>query len=295
MVFDGVIERVYVDGQLNNSEAKMLLMHEGRPVYVGASEPGSEFLDGYLASLRVYDAALSETAVRQLAADAPSADVLVHLDSAKLDYGRLAAWENNGSLGGVFSGGNNAPVVEEVGGRIALKFASGQWMEFVPGAEVSPIPEFTLLATVANPTLEAGECAVEVEGAEAKRVGLLVEPPVGGWQQVAVVYRGERGVLYTNGTASARSMPLAPGQLKSIRLGGQQPFIGRLSKSPILPSGAVGRGDFPATSRLEERVAAAHSKSGGVCAEARCAERHGRRDDRHARQVGARERRIPVH
>ena len=156
VVFDGVIERVYVDGQLNNSEAKMLLMHEGRPVYVGASEPGTEFLDGYLASLRVYDAALSETAVKQLAADAPSADVLVHLDSAKLDYGRLASWENNGSLGGAFAGGNNSPVVEDVNGRIALKFAPGQSMEFVPGAEVSPIPEFTLMATVANPTLEAG-------------------------------------------------------------------------------------------------------------------------------------------
>lgn len=48
VVFDGVIERVYVDGQLNNSEAKMLLMHEGRPVYVGASEPGSEYFDGSL-------------------------------------------------------------------------------------------------------------------------------------------------------------------------------------------------------------------------------------------------------
>jgi len=91
-VFDGVIERLYVDGQLNNSEAKMLMMHEGRPIYVGASEQGTEYFDGYLASLRVYGGALGEADVKKLAADAPSADVLVHLDAAKLDYGTLESW-----------------------------------------------------------------------------------------------------------------------------------------------------------------------------------------------------------
>ena len=233
VVFDGVIERVYVDGQLNNSKAKMLMMHEGRPIYVGASEPGTEFLDGYLASLRIYDGALTEATVKQLAADAPSADVLVHLDSAKLDYGRLNSWENNGALGGAFAASGNAPVVEDVNGRIAPRFTQGQSMEFVPGSETPSLPELTLMATVANPTLEPGECAVELEGVDGKRVGLLTEPTAGGWQQMAVVYRGGRGVLYTNGIASSRSVPPAPEQLKSIRLGGKQPFTGALSRVQI--------------------------------------------------------------
>jgi hypothetical protein len=54
VVFDGVIERVYVDGALCNQAAKMLLMHAGRPIYLGASEPGVEHYSGYLAWLKVW-------------------------------------------------------------------------------------------------------------------------------------------------------------------------------------------------------------------------------------------------
>jgi hypothetical protein len=48
-----------VDGELNNQSAKMLLMHEGRPVFIGASEPGVEHFSGYLSSLTVHNVALS--------------------------------------------------------------------------------------------------------------------------------------------------------------------------------------------------------------------------------------------
>ena len=54
VTFDGVIERVYVDGKLNNEAAKMLLMHQGRPMYIGASEPGTEHLSGSIAWLKVW-------------------------------------------------------------------------------------------------------------------------------------------------------------------------------------------------------------------------------------------------
>jgi hypothetical protein len=186
VVFDGVIERIYVNGQLNNAAAKMLLMHAGRPIHVGASEPGSEYFDGYLASLRVYAGALSEADIKKLAADEPSADVLVHLDAAKLDYGPLTSWANHGSLGGAFAGDGKAPVVTDVHGRIAVRFEKGQSLELTPPAEV-PLGDFTLLASVANPTLETGECVVELEGADSSRCELLTAPPAGGWQEVALV------------------------------------------------------------------------------------------------------------
>jgi hypothetical protein len=229
VVFDGVIERVYVDGQLNNSEAKMLMMHEGRPVYVGASEPGSEYFDGYLASLRVYGGALNEADVKKLAADEPSADVLVHLDSAKLDYGPLKSWANNGSLGGAFAGGDKAPVVEDVNGRIAVRFDPGQSLELVPNAEV-PLTDFTLLASVANPTLEAGECVLEVESADGSRTELLTAPSAGDWQEVALAYRGGRGTLFLDGKPATLMAPAAPKAAKAIRVGGKTPFSGALSR-----------------------------------------------------------------
>jgi hypothetical protein len=229
VVFDGVIERLYVDGQLNNSEAKMLLMHEGRPVYVGASEPGSEFFDGYLASLRVYGGALNEAAVKKLAADEPSADVLVHLDAAKLDYGSVKSWANNGSLGGTFSAGEKPPVVEDVSGRIAVRFQPGQLLELAPSAEV-PLHDFTLLASVANPTLEAGECVLAVEAADGSRSELLCAPPAGDWQEVALVYRGGRGALFWDGTRTTRMAPAIPRAAKVIRVGGKTSFSGAISR-----------------------------------------------------------------
>ena len=229
VVFDGVIERLYVDGQLNNSEAKMLMMHEGRPVYIGASEPGSEYFDGYLASLRVYGGALSEAEVRKLAADEPSADVLVHLDSAKLGYGPLKSWANNGSLGGAFSAGDKAPVVEDVNGRIAVSFQPGQSLELIPSAE-APLTDFTLLASASNPTLEAGECVMEVEAADGSRSELLTAPPAGEWQELALVYRGGRGALFLDGKPITQTAPAAPRAAKIIRLGGKTPFSGALSR-----------------------------------------------------------------
>ncbi|MHB1306196.1 MAG: family 43 glycosylhydrolase [Limisphaerales bacterium] len=229
VVFDGVIERVYVDGQLNHAEAKMLLMHEGRPIHVGASAPGTELLDGYLASLRLYDAALQETEVKRLAADEPSAEVLVHLDSAKLDYGPLTSWENHGSLGGTFVGGDQAPVVEDVNGRLAVSFAPGQSLEFTPQAAVVTA-DFTLLLTITNPTSEPGEGVIELEGAAGADTVLLAAPPAGTWQQVGVVYRDGHGTFFRNGSTLARPEPAAPDRIKTIRLGGRTPFSGALSR-----------------------------------------------------------------
>ena len=65
VVFDGILERVYVDGELNNQSAKMLLMHEGRDIFIGASEPGVEHFSGYLSTLTVHDSALSPDTIRE--------------------------------------------------------------------------------------------------------------------------------------------------------------------------------------------------------------------------------------
>jgi hypothetical protein len=229
VVFDGVIERVYVDGLLNNSEAKMLLMHEGRPVYVGASEPGTEFLDGYLASLRIYGGALNEAQVRDLAANPPEADVLVQVDSAKLDYGPLKSWDNHGLLGGTFSSPGNGPQVQDVNGRIAVRFGSGQSMELSAESAIS-LSDFTLLVGVANPSLDPGECAIELSDTDGTRHALLVPPPAGAWQQLALVYRNGGGTFYVNGTPTTRMLPPAPRSLKSLRLGGERPFFGALTR-----------------------------------------------------------------
>jgi hypothetical protein len=228
VVFDGVIERVYMDGQFNNSEAKMLLMHEGRPVYVGASEPRTEHFDGYLASLRVYDGALSEAQVKDLAVAPPEADVLVHVDSAKLDYGPLKSWANSGSLGGAFIG-EKVPVVADLNSRIAPRFESGQSLDLAADSAAT-LGDFTLLAGVANPSLEEPESAVEFVDGEGKNHALLPTPPTGGWQHLALVYSDGRGMFFINGSATRTSLPPPPKTLKAVRLGGRPPFSGALTR-----------------------------------------------------------------
>ena len=165
----------------------------------------------------------------KLAADEPSADVLVHLDSAKLDYGSLKSWANNGSLGGAFSAGDKPPVVEDVNGRIAVRFEPGQSLELTPGAEVN-LADFSLLASVTNPSLEASECVLELEAADGSRCELLVAPPAGDWQEVALVYRGRRGTLFLDGKPTTRPTSATPRTAKVIRVGGETPFSGALSR-----------------------------------------------------------------
>ncbi len=230
VVFDGVTERLYVNGQPDHAETKMLLMHQGRPVYVGASEPGTEFFDGYLASLRVYDGALPDAEIKQLAADPPSADVLVHLDAARLDYGPLPAWTNWGSLGGAaVSTPDKAPVVHNVEGRIALRFEPGQSLVLAPSRSL-PLADFTVLAAVAAPTSEAGEAFLELEDPEGRRTRLSADAPPGAWQEVAFVVRAGHATCFVNGQGSSRPAPSPPKTLKALRLGGTPAFSGALGQ-----------------------------------------------------------------
>jgi hypothetical protein len=251
VVFDGVIERVYVDGQLNNAEAKMLLMHEGRPVYVGASEPGTEFLDGYLASLRVYGGALDEAKVKELAASAPEADVLVHVESSKLDYGPLESWTNDGSLGGAFAAGTKAPVVTNVAGRIALAFEAGQSLELATES-ATILTDSTLLVDVANPSLELGECVLELTDAEGTRSPLVSSPRAGAWQQIALVFQNGGGTCFTNGVPTTGMAPPPPKSIGTIRLGGRGSFSGALTRVQLFGR-ALSVGEIAQLHSLRER------------------------------------------
>ncbi|MHB8861341.1 MAG: family 43 glycosylhydrolase [Pirellulaceae bacterium] len=239
VVFDGVIERVYVDGQLNNSEAKMLLMHEGRPVYVGGSDPATECFDGYLASLRLYAAALPESDVQALAADEPSAGLLVHLDSARLAYGPLSSWKNDGVLGGEFVGGEKLPKVEDLEGRLGVRFEPGESLDLaLPEAQV--LADVTVLLGITNPQLEPGECALELLDGAGTRTAFLLPPLAAGWHQAVLVYRDGVGTFFVDGQATTRTVAPAPASLQTIRLGGPESsscsFSGTLSRVQIFRS-----------------------------------------------------------
>jgi hypothetical protein len=226
VVFDGVIERVYVNGTQVNAAAKMLLMHRGQRIHIGASTPNTEFYDGYMASLRVYDTALSADEVGKLAADTPVADVTAHLDSARQEYGALPQWTNEGTRGGVFQAGAKAPVVEDVGGRIAVRFQPGQTLE--SGANPIEAPDkFSLVATIQSAS--AGRhVPMTVVGLDGQTIPVAVNLPDARWHQVIILRDG----VYLDGQRQTETALALPAQVKSLKLGNDT-FAGSLSRVQV--------------------------------------------------------------
>lgn len=66
LTFDGVVEKIYVDGKLDNSQNMVLASQiENAKIRIGASDVGENF-SGYLASVQMYDYALNEMDVKKL-------------------------------------------------------------------------------------------------------------------------------------------------------------------------------------------------------------------------------------
>jgi hypothetical protein len=207
----------------------MLLMHEGRPIHVGASAPGTEFYDGYLASLRVFARALDESQIKQLATDAPDAEVLIHIDSGRLDDGPVTSWTNSGSLGGEFQPVDRPPTVADVDGRLAVTLEPGQALRWTTDTAVA-LGEISLLASVWNHSTAADASAVEFVDGDGRRSASVTCLPVPGWHQVAYVFRDGRSQIFHDGQPTAVLAPPPPQTLKEVRLGGSPGFSGSLAR-----------------------------------------------------------------
>ncbi len=226
VVYDGVIERIYVDGRLNNAAAKMLLMNRGQKIYAGASAPDTELYDGYMASLRVYDAALATDEVGKLAADAPVAEVSAHLESARLEYGPLKQWSNQGARGGAFQAGAKSPVVEDVFGRIAVHFQPGQTLDSATNP-IEAADKFALVATVQSSS--AGRCEpFRVIGENGQSIPLAVSLPDARWHQIVILRDG----VFLDGKRQMETALALPAAIKGLRLGNDR-FAGSMSRVQV--------------------------------------------------------------
>lgn len=135
LVFDGTNERIYVDGVLDRIELKMLYLANLRNFILGTTADENAYFSGALASLKIYDTALTEETVVKMAADPPKSDVAVYLDAAKLPYGKLADWKNEGysevnfiaddGLAGV-----SGPQIKDIAGKIAINLKGTTGLKF---------------------------------------------------------------------------------------------------------------------------------------------------------------------
>jgi len=74
VTFDGQTEKVYVDGVLNATELKTLNIHPGNRVYLGCADGNTMWFTGSIASVQIYDVALPERMIRELAGMESEAD-----------------------------------------------------------------------------------------------------------------------------------------------------------------------------------------------------------------------------
>ncbi|WP_418500419.1 family 43 glycosylhydrolase [Flagellimonas sp.] len=66
LTFDGVVEKIYVDGKLDNSQVMTLASQiANAKIRIGASDVGEHF-SGHMASLRLYDHTLTEKKIQEL-------------------------------------------------------------------------------------------------------------------------------------------------------------------------------------------------------------------------------------
>lgn len=66
LTFDGVVEKIYVDGKLDNSQIMTLASQvDAAKIRIGASDVGENY-SGYMASMQMYDYALTESEIKKL-------------------------------------------------------------------------------------------------------------------------------------------------------------------------------------------------------------------------------------
>lgn len=177
LVFDGTNERLYVDGVLDRIELKMLFLANLKNFVLGTTADKNAFFTGALASLKVYDTALDATEIVKMAAEQINADVAVYLDAAKLPYGTLKNWKNEGFSEGSFTADRIAPTVADRSGKIAVVFEGKAQLNFS-----NPIPDFMM---------NDHPYAVAME-VMAKALGK-------GWHHLVKVYSGRTQLTYVDG------------------------------------------------------------------------------------------------
>ncbi|WDF55840.1 family 43 glycosylhydrolase [Mucilaginibacter sp. KACC 22063] len=131
VTYDGVFEKVFVDGVLNNKENKMLFMQPAEKIFFGSKTNKSLFLNAAVASLKVYDIALPDSLVSELSNVKNHNNIPVFLDAGKLNYGKLSEWVNDGSFVEKFvASGDAKPIVKDIGGKIAVAFSGSENFDF---------------------------------------------------------------------------------------------------------------------------------------------------------------------
>lgn len=201
VTFDGAYEKIFVDGQPNNQENKMLFVKAAKTFLLGAKNARQPAFTGAIASLKVYDHALEEKQVMDLFQRPPASGIAVYLEAAKLKYGELTSWTNEGTTAGDFTAATQAPVVQDVAGKIAVAFTGKEALVLnkVLSEELLTNGAFSVVMSVFSPVEQQGKTFVN--WAAGKNGGLLAGKDIrpGEWHLLIKTSDGKNTKEYVDG------------------------------------------------------------------------------------------------
>jgi beta-xylosidase/regulation of enolase protein 1 (concanavalin A-like superfamily) len=247
VTFDGYKEKIYVDGKLTAEHQRMLYMHAGDPIFIGAAAEKFAPFSGALASVKIYDISLTEPEIKMLADENLKSDINIYLNPCKLNYGELKSWKNDGSFGNAFEAGSTQVQVDDVAGKIAAIFNGTGSLQFeAPKLSTS---DFCIEGAVLNSDLQARACflnltdeqnqlvcfqlgkdkkAGAISSSFGEKCGFREVPAINQWHHFAVKANGQNISFFVDGKLiGSVSNKLKAGYLK-INLGNTG-FKGALS------------------------------------------------------------------
>ena len=194
MVFDGTLERIYVDGKLDRSERRMLFVNNLAQFVVGGDAEGLAGFSGALASLKVYDVPLSAGEVEKAYKAGLGTGTPLYVEAKRLDYGKWKDWTNDGSALGKLTSKGRAEV-RDFGGKIAVVLANGASLHL--GDRISEgdyfLKPFTMLFSM---NAAAGSTATLYFGPGQPAVRITGK---GKWQQVIAMYDKQKFQVFVDG------------------------------------------------------------------------------------------------
>ena len=96
--FDGYMERIYVNGELQKAQNRMLFVKPNDHFIVGASDLLDNYFSGYLADLKVYNTSLNEQFIAEERKAFYKAEPYFSLETAALSIGSVKAVRNQGAI-----------------------------------------------------------------------------------------------------------------------------------------------------------------------------------------------------
>jgi len=218
ITFDGNYEKIFVDGEPNNQENKMLFVKTAKAFLIGAKNARQPSFNGAIASLKVYDHALEQKEVMDLFNHPATSGIAVYLEAAKLKYGKLSNWTNEGATGGEFTATTQVPMVQDVAGKIAVSFTGKEALVLNTALpeEMLSNGAYSVVTSMFTPDEQQGKALISWAPGKGFNILAGEETRPGKWHLLIKTFDGKNTKEYVDGVL--KQSTLSDGNYKPGKL-----------------------------------------------------------------------------